>query len=69
MNNLTQYFQTKWTLLTLHDWIGLVMTVTVFLLMIAIYVYVLNPKRKAELEAQRYIPLDEDELAKGSGNE
>ena len=48
--------------MTQHDWIGLIMTVVVFFLMIALYVYALHPKNREKLEAQRFIPLDEDRL-------
>lgn len=65
MTNLAEYFHTEWAALTLHDWIGMIITVTVFLLMIGAYMYVLNPKRKNELEAQRLIPLDEGHFEKG----
>lgn len=65
MSNLAEYFNTDWAALTLHDWIGMIITVTVFFLMIGAYMYVLNPKRKNELEAQRLIPLDEGHFEKG----
>lgn len=67
MTNLTDYFHTEWAALSLHDWIGMIITVAVFLLMIGAYVYVLDPKRKNELEAQRHIPLDEGHFGKGEG--
>ena len=65
MSNLAEYFNTDWAALTLHDWIGMIITVTVFFLMIGAYMYVLNPKRKNELEAQRLIPLDAGHFEKG----
>ena len=65
MINSTDYFHTEWAAMSLHDWIGMIITVTVFLLMIGAYVFVLDPKRKNELEAQRHIPLDEGWLEKG----
>ena len=65
MTNLANYFHTEWAALSLHDWIGMIITVTVFLLMIGVYVYVLDPRRKNELEAQRHIPLDEGDFCKG----
>ncbi len=48
--------------MTPNDWVGLIMTVVVFFLMIAIYVYALHPSNRKKLEAQRFIPLDEDRL-------
>jgi hypothetical protein len=37
------------------------MTVTVFFLMVALYVLVLHPKNKDKLESQRDIPIDDDD--------
>lgn len=48
--------------MTSSDWVGLIMTVVVFFLMIALYVYALHPSNREKLEAQRFIPLDEDRL-------
>lgn len=64
-NIVSNYFHTDWAAMTLHDWIGTIITVAVFLLMIGVYVYVFNPKHKNELEAQRNIPLDEGHLETG----
>ena len=64
-NIVSNYFHTDWAAMTLHDWIGTIITVTVFLLMVGVYAYVLNPKNKNELEAQRHIPLDEGHLETG----
>ncbi|MCF6209837.1 MAG: cbb3-type cytochrome c oxidase subunit 3 [Gammaproteobacteria bacterium] len=62
MTSLQEYFYTDWAALTSNDWVGLIMTVVVFFLMIAIYVYALHPSNREKLEAQRFIPLDEDRL-------
>jgi len=47
--------------MTLHDWIGLIMTVAVFFLMVFAYVYVFHPKNREKLESQRHIPMDDDD--------
>ena len=47
--------------MTLSDWIGTIVTVIIFLLMIWAYVFVLNPKNKEKLESQRHLPFDDDE--------
>ena len=65
MINPANYFHTEWAALSLHDWIGMIITVAIFLLMIGAYVVVFDPKRKNEFEAQRHIPLDEGRLEKG----
>ena len=46
--------------MTISDWIGLVVTVVVFFLMIWAYVYVFHPKNREKLESQKYIPIDEE---------
>lgn len=55
--------------MTLHDWIGLVLTVAVFLLMVWLYLYTFNPKNKERLEAQRHIPLDDENFDTEKDNE
>ena len=60
VSSIKQYFATNWTAMTLHDWIGLIITLIVFVLMIALYVYVFHPSNKARLEQHRHIPLDDD---------
>ncbi len=60
MNNLLEYFHTDWSAMTLHDWIGLIITVGAFLAMVWIYSYVFNPKNKERLESQRHIPFEEE---------
>lgn len=60
VNSLKEYFSTDWGAMTLQDWLGLIVTIAVFLLMIALYAYVFHPSNKEKLEAQRHIPLDED---------
>ena len=56
-----EYFNTDWAGMTLNDWIGLITTLITFGLMIWAYVYVFHPKNKDRLEAQRYIPLDDEQ--------
>lgn len=48
--------------MTLNDWIGMILTVSIFFLMIWAYVYVFHPKNKEKLESQRHIPLDEESI-------
>lgn len=62
MTNLNEYFHTDWAAMTQHDWAGLILTVAVFFGMIAIYVYALLPSNREKLEAQRFIPLDDERL-------
>ncbi len=62
MESIKEYFHTDWAAMTLHDWLGLGITIVVFFVMIALYVYVFKPSNKEKLEAQRYIPMDDDDF-------
>lgn len=62
MNSLKDYFQTDWSAMTQHDWIGLIMTIAIFFVMVGLYVYVFHPSNKERLEAQRHIPLEDESL-------
>ena len=68
MNSLIDYFHTDWEAMTTNDWIGLIITVVVFLLMVGLYVYVLRPKNRDRLERQRFIPVDEERTDSGDKN-
>lgn len=61
MSNLKEYFRTDWAAMTTSDWVGLITTVGIFILMVALFVYVLHPKNKTRLESKRHIPIDEDD--------
>jgi len=62
VNSFKDYFHTDWAAMTLHDWLGMGITIVVFFVMIGLYVYVFHPANKERLESHRYIPLDDDEL-------
>jgi cbb3-type cytochrome oxidase subunit 3 len=47
--------------MTLNDWVGTLMTVVAFLLMVGLYVYVLRPKNREKYESMRFIPLDDED--------
>ena len=64
MDSIREYFQTDWSAMTLHDWLGLGITIVVFIFMIALYAYVFNPSNRERLESHRHIPLDEDSSSK-----
>ncbi len=68
MNSLTEYFHTDWAAMTTNDWIGLIMTVVTFLLMVGLYFYALRPKNREKLEKNRFIPMDEDRTDSGDKN-
>lgn len=58
---MNEYLHTDWSAMTLNDWIGTIVTVVIFCLMIWAYVWVFHPKNKEKLESQRHIPLNEGE--------
>ncbi len=62
MSSLLEYFHTDWEAMTVNDWIGTILTVVVFLLMVVLYIYALHPKNRDKLEAQRNIPLEEEDI-------
>ncbi|MDH5230448.1 MAG: cbb3-type cytochrome c oxidase subunit 3 [Gammaproteobacteria bacterium] len=63
MNSIQEYFHTDWAAMTFHDWVGLTITVVVFLSMVIVYAYVLNPANKEQFESRRYMPLEEERLS------
>ena len=68
MNSLAEYFHTDWSAMTNNDWIGLIMTVVTFLLMVGLYFYALRPKNREKLEKNRFIPMDEERIERGDKN-
>lgn len=60
MNSIAEYFHTDWAAMTFHDWLGMSITIIVFFLMIALFVYVYHPANRESLESRRYLPLDEE---------
>ena len=58
------YLHTDWEAMTRNDWIGTILTVVVFLLMVGLYVIVLRPKNRDAFEAQKHIPIDDDEMVR-----
>ena len=68
MSSLGDYFATDWAAMTPQDWIGTILTVVVFLLMVGLYFYTLRPKNRERLEAQRFIPFEGDDEPFESGD-
>lgn len=69
MSSLVEHLRTDWTSMTVSDWIGLSATVVIFVLMVALYIYVLKPGNRERLEAYRNIVMNEDSSDKEGGNE
>lgn len=68
MSSFTEYFHTDWEAMTTSDWVGLIMTVVTFFLMIVVYFYALRPKNRDKLEKNRFIPMDDDAIDSGEKN-
>jgi cytochrome c oxidase cbb3-type subunit 4 len=56
-----EYFHTDWGAMTANDWIGTILTVVIFLLMIVAYFLVFRPKNREKLESKRFIPFEEED--------
>jgi len=61
VTSLSDYFQTDWQAMTLNDWIGTILTVVIFLLMIGAYFFVFRPKNREKLESMKHIPFEEED--------
>jgi cytochrome c oxidase cbb3-type subunit 4 len=60
VSSLAEYFETDWQAMTAADWVGTILTVVIFVLMIIAYFQVFRPKDRDKLEARKHIPFDED---------
>lgn len=65
MSSLAEYFHTDWEAMTTNDWIGMILTVVIFVLMIVAYFQVFRPKNRDKLESKRFIPFEEDDQENG----
>lgn len=54
--------------MTANDWVGTILTVVVFLLMVGLYVYVLRPKNRDSLESHKHIPMDDEQSDNGDNH-
>jgi cytochrome c oxidase cbb3-type subunit IV len=68
VNSLKEYFYTDWGAMTTSDWIGVILTVVIFLLMILAYFQVFRPKNRERLESRRFIPFEEDDQVGGEND-
>ncbi|NEX16096.1 MAG: CcoQ/FixQ family Cbb3-type cytochrome c oxidase assembly chaperone [Halochromatium sp.] len=60
MSSLSDYFETDWAAMTATDWVGTILTVVIFVLMVVAYFQVFRPKNRDKLEARKHIPFDDD---------
>jgi cytochrome c oxidase cbb3-type subunit IV len=68
VSSLAEYFHTDWEAMTVNDWIGTILTVVIFVLMVVAYFQVFRPKNRDRLEARKYIPFDEDNERSGDND-
>jgi cytochrome c oxidase cbb3-type subunit 4 len=54
--------------MTASDWIGTILTVVIFVLMIVVYFRVFRPKNREKLESKRFIPFEEDDEVGGEND-
>ena len=68
VNSLKEYFSTDWAAMTASDWVGMILTLVIFVLMVIAYVYAYRPKNKEKLEARKYLLDDGEPLDSGDKN-
>ncbi len=68
MSSLAEYFHTDWDAMTVNDWIGTILTVVIFVLMVVAYFQVFRPKNRDRLEARKHIPFDDDNERSGDND-
>lgn len=64
MTEISNYFQTDWAAMTAVDWVGLIVTITVAILMAGAYVYAFNPANKDRFNERRFIPFMDNRFDK-----
>jgi cytochrome c oxidase cbb3-type subunit 4 len=60
VNSLAEHFETDWQAMTAADWVGTILTVVIFVLMVVAYFQVFRPKNRDKLESRKHIPFDVD---------
>jgi cytochrome c oxidase cbb3-type subunit 4 len=65
---MLDYFQTDWAAMTATDWVGTILTVVIFVLMVVAYFQVFRPKNRDKLESRKHIPFEEDEADIGEND-
>ena len=68
MTSLAEYFHTDWEAMTTNDWIGTILTVVIFILMVVAYFQVFRPKNRDRLERHKHIPFDGEQDSSGEND-
>jgi cytochrome c oxidase cbb3-type subunit 4 len=61
---VSDYLATNWSAMTASDWVGTILTVIIFFLMLGMYIWVLRPKNKDKFESHRTMLLEDEEERK-----
>lgn len=54
------FFQTDWAAMTATDWVGTILTVVIFVLMVVAYFQVFRPRNRESLESRKHMLFEED---------
>ncbi len=65
MTSVKEFFHTDFSAMTIPDYVGLAMTIIIFLAMVVAYIYAFHPKNKERFNSYRDIPLDDEQFEKG----
>ena len=65
---MLEYFHTDWAAMTATDWVGTILTVVIFVLMVIAYFQVFRPKNRDKLESRKHIPFEEDQADIGEND-
>ena len=60
IDSLKEHFATDWAAMTLVDWFGALVAVSLTILMFVLYFYVFTPGNKDKLESHRDFVLKDD---------
>ena len=62
-----EYFHTDWQAMTGTDWVGTILTVVIFLLMVGLY-FTSCVQNRDKFEPNKYIPVDDEQIRSGDKN-
>ncbi len=69
MSTLQEYFRTDWDAMTGSDWVGMAISLVMFILMAGVYIWVFLPGNRAGFEKNRdFVMRDDRALRRGAKN-
>lgn len=66
---ISDYFHSDWAAMTPNDWYGLIFTIVIFFMMVALYTWVLRPSSKNQMEQHCDFVLKENSQIGRSNHE